>query len=323
MGDPAFEALLRDLARAPAVKLADLDLSGRALGRFEVRRRIGAGGMGAVYEAWDTRLLRVVALKVLHAWKGGGHDSAARLVAEARRAAAVSHPSIAAVYDVDTIDGVTFLAGERVHGRSLERVLASGGVRPEEAIRIARRIASALGCAHRAGIVHRDLTPANVMIGAGGAVKLLDFGIATTSASSAGGPTGTPGYMAPEQVEGGVVDARADVFSFGVLLQALLAGRARPGTEPLVREARRLGQRCVARAPRRSPRRRRRARRRAARARTCAARGSARALDRVLARRDRRCQRARGADPPRSGSAAIGARGRGARERASGRARGG
>jgi serine/threonine protein kinase len=248
-GDPAFEALLRDLARAPAVSLADLDLSGRTLGRFEVRRRIGAGGMGAVYEAWDTRLLRVVALKVLHAWKGSGHDAPARLVAEARRAAAVSHPAIAAVYDVDTVEGITFLAQEHIAGRSLDRLLAAGNLRVEEALRVARRIASALACAHRAGIVHRDLTPANVMIGLGGAVKLLDFGIATTSASSAGGPTGTPGYMAPEQIEGGVVDARADVFSFGVLLRALLAGKPRPGTEALVLDALRLARRCVARLP--------------------------------------------------------------------------
>lgn len=243
-GDDAFDALLREVARAPAVRLLDLDLAGRTIGRYDVRDRIGAGGMGVVYEAWDTRLRRAVALKVLRAWRGDGH--AERLVAEARRAAALSHPNIAAVFDVDTIDDVTFMALELVEGRSLKAVLSSGGVDPETALRIARRIASALARAHLAGIVHRDITPSNVMIGAGGAIKVLDFGIATADMTSSGGATGTPGYQSPEQAAGDPVDARTDVYAFGVLLREMVESRptARNG---LARSLVRIAARCAAR----------------------------------------------------------------------------
>jgi serine/threonine-protein kinase len=267
MAGDSFDKLLRAVARAPAVSIAELDLSGRRLGRFRVRRRLGSGGMGVVYQAWDERLSRVVALKVLRAvhMRSDGHR--ARLCEEARRAAAMSHPSIATVFDVDEHEGITFMALELVAGEPLRALIDRRALSVDRTLDVLQRVAGGLACAHRAGIVHRDLKPDNVMVSETGGVKLLDFGLASlvgaSRPSASMGPSdgapgveriGTPGYMAPEQ-GGGAADARADVFSFGVVAREMLASA--PPSEArsaLGRALRALADRCMAPSPGARPR---------------------------------------------------------------------
>lgn len=265
MAADSFDDLLRAVARAPAVSIAELDLSGRRLGRFRVRRRLGSGGMGVVYEAWDERLARVVALKVLRAAHMRSAAHRARLREEARRAAAVSHPSIATVFDVDEHEGIGFIALELVVGQPLRALIEQRALSVDDVLDALRRVAAALACAHRAGIVHRDLKPENVMVAASGEVKLLDFGLA----SAAGAPPargeaasrgrarperiGTPGYRAPEQ-GGDVVDARADVFSFGVVAREMLASVPAGTHSTTARALRALAERCASAAPAARPR---------------------------------------------------------------------
>ncbi|HSG01181.1 MAG TPA: serine/threonine-protein kinase, partial [Vicinamibacterales bacterium] len=214
------------------------------LGPYELAGRIGSGGMGQVYEARDTRLGRTVALKVLPADAVGNPEARARFLREAKLAAALNHPNIVTIYDAD-VDGTgrearLYIAMERVVGRSLAELI--GGKLPEVATALdwAAQIADALRHAHEAGIVHRDLKPANVMLGADGRIKVLDFGLAKQMLPDPADPTaatasfeaatgtgvvlGTIAYMSPEQAEGRRVDARSDLFSFGVLLYELLTG---------------------------------------------------------------------------------------------------
>jgi serine/threonine-protein kinase len=219
------------------------DLLGRALAHFRIVRKLGEGGMGVVYEATDERLRRAVALKVLLELSDEGDDRRQRLLREARAAAAVTHANIATVYEIGEADGRVFIAMELVEGRSL-RLAMKGGMPIAESLRIARAVAQGLGRAHDKGIVHRDLKPENVMVTPHGDVKILDFGIAklhssTTTTALLGEPRteqqltvdgmllGTPAYMSPEQAHSEPVDARSDVFSFGVMLYEMLAG-ARP-----------------------------------------------------------------------------------------------
>ncbi|MGD9903126.1 MAG: protein kinase [Vicinamibacterales bacterium] len=208
--------------------------AGTALGPYRIVDLVGSGGMGEVYRARDERLRRDVALKVLR--PGPGAD-AARLLREARVVSTLADPHIVTVYDVGEADGVAFVAMELVDGAPLTRRVRPGGLAVDELLRIAIDVAAGLARAHAAGVVHRDLKPANVMITASGSAKILDFGLATTDAVKTGdtstfaavtGPgvvAGTVGYMAPEQAEGRAVDARADVFSFGVVLYELATGR--------------------------------------------------------------------------------------------------
>jgi serine/threonine-protein kinase len=242
--DPELDELLRAIASAPPVDPATLSppsetasLVGERLGQFRIEARLGAGGMGVVYRAVDERLQRRVALKVLRRPARGGLD----LVAEARAAAAVTHANLAAIYEVGEAKGVAYIAMELVDGVTLRAHLRAGRPPEAEALRIAREIARGLARAHREGIVHRDLKPENVMIAGDGAVKILDFGIAgvaepdVTEGASEARPeatrssrriAGTPAYMAPEQGRGARLDARADVFAFGVMLVELLTGAA-------------------------------------------------------------------------------------------------
>jgi serine/threonine protein kinase len=154
------------------------DLSGKTLGPYHVAAKLGQGGMGVVYRARDPRLGREVALKVLPAAVAADSERRARFLREARSAAAVNHPNIAAVYDVGETDGRVYLAMELVEGTTLRGRLASGALPAAEAVRIARAIAAGLARAHERGIVHRDLKPENVMLAPDGAVKILDFGLA-------------------------------------------------------------------------------------------------------------------------------------------------
>jgi TolB-like protein len=233
---PAIDAFAADLASSR--------LEGRRLGPYEVQTRIGAGGMGEVYKAHDTRLGRTVALKVLLPTASSDGSSRERFEREARAVAALTHPHICTLHDVGAVSideheprPVPYLVMEYLAGETLAERLARGPLAIDEALTYARQIASALELAHRAGIVHRDLKPRNIMLTATGA-KLLDFGLAKTSASvlnthatnesseltAPGALLGTLHYMAPEQLEGRDADARTDVFGFGCVLYEMLSG---------------------------------------------------------------------------------------------------
>ncbi len=214
-----------------------------SISHFRILGRLGEGGMGVVYRAEDERLHREVALKVLPVSLAADPERRRRFLREARAAAAVTHPNIAAVHDVGEADGHVFIAMELVRGDTL-RARMQPGLTHAEALRIAREVAKGLARAHETGVVHRDLKPENVMVNPDGDVKILDFGLAklvdldrdptagatSSEATAAGRILGTPPYMSPEQAEGRTeVDARSDVFSFGVMLYEMLAG-VRPFT---------------------------------------------------------------------------------------------
>lgn len=223
-----------------------MDMVGRTISRYEITSRLGEGGMGVVYKARDKHLDRVVALKVLPADKVSDPDRKRRFVQEARAASALNHAGIVTVFDIDEVDGISFIAMEFVSGRTLDAVIPRKGMRLGEALRIGIQVADALARAHAAGIVHRDLKPGNVMITDDGQAKVLDFGLAklteppqsdedamARTITAEGMIVGTAGYMSPEQAEGRPADARADIFSFGCLLYEMLTGeRAFRGNSP-------------------------------------------------------------------------------------------
>ena len=215
------------------------DAIGSRFGGFHILSRLGAGGMGVVYEARDEALQRTVALKVLPAAITDDPGRRARFLREARSAAAVSHPSVATIYQVGTDAGRVYIAMELIRGISLRQALAQGPLPFDKAIRIAIAVTRGVACAHAAGVIHRDLKPDNVMLSDDGRVKVLDFGLAKqvslTASGLDGAPpgeqsvdgriAGTPGYMSPEQARGLPVDARTDVYATGVLIYELLSGR--------------------------------------------------------------------------------------------------
>ena len=227
---------------------------GRTIDRYRVVEKLGQGGMGVVYKARDTLLERFVALKVLPPDRSSDPDRRQRFLQEAKSASALNHPGIVAVYDVLTVDDQDMLVMEMVDGETLEQLLARKRPALSEILGLAIEIADALARAHAAGIVHRDLKPANVMVTADGA-KVLDFGLAKLIEApflDAEAPTiapdetaltrervvlGTVGWMSPEQASGEMVDARSDIFAFGVLLFEMLTGqhpfRRKSATETL------------------------------------------------------------------------------------------
>src|ERR1035441_6593526 len=211
---------------------------GRRLGHHEIQSKLGAGGMGTVYQALDTRLNRTVALKVLSPDRWEGNAGRGRLMREAQAASALNHPNIVTVYEIGHDAGVDFIAMERVEGRTLGE-LAARRLPLREALQIAIQIADAMAAAHAAGIVHRDLKPGNIMVTGRGLAKILDFGIAkvntagdaessaTQTLTLSGQIVGTVDYMSPEQATGQDVDWRSDIFSFGcVLYETITARRA-------------------------------------------------------------------------------------------------
>jgi len=211
----------------------EVSLTGRRIGPYQVGDEVGRGGMGVVYAAEDARLGRTVALKMLPPAFSRDPVARDRLSREARAAAALSHPSIATVYALEEIDGDLFIATELVRGSTLRALLSSGPLGSDRLLDTLSQIADALDAAHRHGIVHRDLKPENVLVAERGRAKVVDFGIARTGTSLPGAPAsltltgthlGTPGYMAPEQLRGTSVDARADVFAFGVMAYELATG---------------------------------------------------------------------------------------------------
>jgi serine/threonine protein kinase/Tol biopolymer transport system component len=212
---------------------------GTRLGPYEIVSRLGAGGMGEVYRARDTRLGRDVALKILPADVSRDPDRDARFEQEARAAAALNHPNILGIYDVGRDNERSYIAAELADGEDLASIIARGPVSVRRLLDIATQIADGMASAHAAGIVHRDLKPANVMIATDGRAKILDFGLAkqathTLPASSdaltvhqtqAGMIVGTVSYMSPEQARGRPTDHRSDQFSFGLVLYEMATGR--------------------------------------------------------------------------------------------------
>ncbi|MFB4307855.1 Stk1 family PASTA domain-containing Ser/Thr kinase [Actinomadura sp. GTD37] len=199
-------------------------------GRYRIESRIARGGMATVYLARDLRLDRVIAIKVMHAGLASDEDFVARFIGEAKAAAALSHPNVVAVYDQRTDGEHVFLVMEYVAGRTLRDALTSlGRFGPRAALEIMQPVLAALGAAHRAGLVHRDVKPENVLITEDGQVKVADFGLARAETASkmtkTGVIIGTVGYLAPEQVLSGSADVRSDVYAAGVMLFELLTGR--------------------------------------------------------------------------------------------------
>ena len=206
-------------------------LAGQLLdGRYRVGARLARGGMGTVYAALDTRLERPVALKVMNPALADDDDFVARFIREARSAARLSHPNVVAVYDQGSDQGVVYLAMEYVEGRTLRDVLRERGrLTPREAFTVLEPVLAALGAAHHAGIVHRDVKPENVLMADDGRVKVADFGLARAMTSLGNATThtllmGTVAYLSPEQVERGVADPRSDVYATGILLFEMLTG---------------------------------------------------------------------------------------------------
>lgn len=226
--DDADDRFLRE---PPAVAPADVQIfpPGTHLGSYEILDELGRGGGGIVYLAVDRRLGRQVALKLVAA--GANPELRDRLRREARAAATIAHPSVATIHALEEFDDQLFIVSEYVRGRTLRTVLADGPVPRDRAMTIAREMASALSAAHDAGVVHRDLKPENVLLSDTGAVKIVDFGIAriaddaVTQLTRHGALLGTPAYMAPEQLLGTDVDARADIYAFGIVLLEMLTGR--------------------------------------------------------------------------------------------------
>jgi hypothetical protein len=212
-------------------------VGGSRIGPYEIAATIGAGGMGVVYRARDTRLGRDVALKVLAEDLRGDAVRQRRFEQEARATGALNHPNVVAVYDVGDHDGTPFLVTELLEGMTLRARLREGPVPLRKALDWAGQIARGLAAAHEKGLVHRDLKPENIFLTRDGRVKILDFGLArdastnrtanepTLAATEPGAVMGTAGYMAPEQVRGRPADARADIFAFGAVLYELLCGR--------------------------------------------------------------------------------------------------
>ncbi|MEE8411365.1 MAG: serine/threonine-protein kinase, partial [Acidobacteriota bacterium] len=221
--------------------------SGQMLAHFSVEAKIGEGGMGEVYRALDKKLDRKVAIKVLPDRVANSVERLARFEREAKALAALNHPNVAGIHQVEYVDGVHFLVMELVEGQTLAERIKAGPIPVEKALQIALQITEALEAAHDRGIIHRDLKPANVMIADDGTVKVLDFGLAramesdsgdsisgvslashsptfTANVTGAGMLLGTAAYMSPEQARGDVADRRADIWAFGIVLFELLSG---------------------------------------------------------------------------------------------------
>ena len=230
---PAVEVAAKEMARDSGPSLL-----GKQVSHYQVLTLLGAGGMGEVYLARDTRLDRTVALKILPASVASDEDRMRRFEREAKAASALNHPNVATIYDVGEAGGIRFIAMENVEGQTLGSRIDEQSPEPDEIIQIALQVADALSEAHGKGITHRDIKPANIMLTPRGQVKVLDFGLAKitrpegeaagvdlTTATLPGLVMGTIQYMSPEQVLGREVDHRTDIFSLGVVLYQMATGR--------------------------------------------------------------------------------------------------
>jgi len=217
---------------------------GQTILHYEILQRLGAGGMGEIYRAQDTRLNRIVAIKVLSAGNADDPERRRRFILEAQAASSLNHPHIITIHDIVSQGDQEFMVMEYVAGKTLSELIPPGGMAAPTALRYAVQIADALDAAHAVGIIHRDLKPGNIMVTDAGRVKILDFGLAKLTGYSAAasltdetrsaGPVpltiegsilGTVSYMSPEQAEGKRVDQRSDIFSFGLVLYEMVTGR--------------------------------------------------------------------------------------------------
>src|SRR6188508_3425118 len=219
--------------------------AGTRLGPYEILSALGAGGMGEVYRARDTKLDRSVAIKILPEAFAADAERIARFQREARTLASLNHPNIAHIHGLEESDGVRALVMELVEGEDLAQRIARGAIPVAEALAIAKQMAAALEAAHEQGIIHRDLKPANIRVRPDGTVKVLDFGLAKATEAPgvvspgvsqsptitrlamthAGMILGTAAYMSPEQARGKPVDKRADLWAFGCVLYEMLTGK--------------------------------------------------------------------------------------------------
>ena len=232
-----------DVAAAMLAVEESQSMPGRTIGHYQILSLLGAGGMGEVYLAEDTRLKRRVALKLLPVYFTADRDRLRRFEQEARAASTLNHPNIITIHETGEIEEAHYLVTEFIDGETLRHRLMQGRLEISPALDVSLQVASALAAAHEAGIVHRDIKPENIRLRGDGLVKVLDFGLAklteapTPSVSEeastavmlsteAGVVMGTAGYMSPEQARGQKVDARSDIFSLGVVLYEMITGRA-------------------------------------------------------------------------------------------------
>jgi len=232
---PALDLTAEKLAAEPP------SLLGQSLGPYQIQSLLGAGGMGEVYKARDTRLNRTVAIKAVPRSLSDRADLRRRFVQEAKAASALNHPNIITIYDILNDNGRDFIVMEYVEGKTLDQLIPRRGMKLNEVLKYAIQIADALAKAQAAGIIHRDLKPGNMMVGEGGLVKVLDFGLAKLTErlqigeeestrsippwTDEGTILGTASYMSPEQAAGKPVDARSDIFSFGSVLYEMVTGQ--------------------------------------------------------------------------------------------------
>jgi len=202
---------------------------GQTISHYKILEKLGEGGMGMVYRAEDTRLQRAVALKFLASHFISNPDAKARFLTEARAASALNHPNICTIYEIEEFDGQQFIAMEFVEGKPLSRLVAPERLPLPKVFDYAIQIAEGLEAAHKKGIIHRDIKPDNILVTEEGRIKIMDFGLAkirdTARITTTGTALGTAAYMSPEQARGETVDARSDIFSLGMVLYEMVAGR--------------------------------------------------------------------------------------------------
>ena len=201
---------------------------GKTISHYKIVGTLGEGGMGAVYKADDLKLKRTVALKFISTQSAFDEKNKIRFIREAQTAAAVNHPNICTVYEIDEREDKFFIAMEYVEGESLKDRIASGPLQVDKAVTITIEIADGLQEAHNKGIIHRDIKSSNIMLSTAGRVKVMDFGLARfserTQMTRPGTAVGTVAYMSPEQGKGERVDARTDIWSLGVVLYEMITG---------------------------------------------------------------------------------------------------
>jgi len=202
---------------------------GKTISHYKILEKIGEGGMGVVYKAEDTKLKRTVALKFLPPELMRDVEAKERFIREARAASALDHANICTIYEINEVEGQTFIAMAYVEGENLQKKIESGPLKIDEVLNIAIRIAQGLQEAHERGIVHRDIKPANVMLTPRGQVKVMDFGLAKLSGgkqiTEKETTPGTIAYMSPEQTRGDDVDHRTDIWSLGVVLYEMITAQ--------------------------------------------------------------------------------------------------